>query len=69
MSRVLFLQNNGINESLALTEVSAMLQRGGHEVLLLLEDEERQLSKQVSSYNPQIAIVPCHVAGHEEALR
>ena len=69
MSRVLFLQNNGINESLALTEVSAMLQRGGHDVLLLLEDEERRLPQQILSYGPQIAIVPCHVAGHEEALR
>ena len=69
MSRVLFLQNNGINESLALTELSAMLHRGGHQTRLLLEDEERSFEKEIAGQNAEIAILPCHVAGHEEALR
>ncbi len=36
MARVLFLQDSGINESLAVTELSAWLTREGHHTHLLL---------------------------------
>ena len=69
MARVLFVQNNGINESLALTEVAAVLNRAGHRYRLFLEDEERDLTGEIAAFNPNVAILPCHVAGHQEALR
>ena len=68
MSRVIFIQNNGINESLALTDLSATLLDAGHSTRLLLGDEERNLAGELASQNPDIVILPCHVAGHEEAL-
>ena len=39
--RILFLQDNGINESLALTELSAYLKSAGHTTELFLEREEK----------------------------
>jgi anaerobic magnesium-protoporphyrin IX monomethyl ester cyclase len=68
MSNVVFVQNSGINESLALTELSAALRLAGHGTRLFLADEERHLSSELQAIQAQIAIIPCHVAGHEEAL-
>jgi anaerobic magnesium-protoporphyrin IX monomethyl ester cyclase len=68
MSKVLFVQNSGINESLALTELSASLGQAGHTTRLFLADEERDLSGELQALQADVAILPCHVAGHEEAL-
>jgi radical SAM superfamily enzyme YgiQ (UPF0313 family) len=68
MAKVVFVQNSGINESLALTELSASLQREGHAVRLFLAEEEQDLAGELRVMQAQVAILPCHVAGHEEAL-
>jgi len=69
MARVIFVQNSGINESLALTELSASLLGSGHSTRLFLAEEERDLNGELAAQNAQVAVLPCHVAGHEEALR
>ena len=68
MARVLFVQDSGINESLALTELSSALSAAGHETRLLLGDEERQLRRRIRAFSPELCIIPCPVAGHERAL-
>ena len=69
MARILFLQDSGINESLAVTELSAWLKREGHHTHLLLEEEEPQLDAEIRRYDPDVAIIPCHIAGHTTAFR
>ncbi|MEC8422960.1 MAG: cobalamin-dependent protein, partial [Myxococcota bacterium] len=66
--RIVFLQDTAVNESLALTELSAVLQRGGHTTRLYLGDEEPELDTLLRDYDPDLAIIPCHVAGHLVAL-
>jgi len=68
VTRVLFLQDNGINESLALTEVSAVVRAAGHETHLLLGDEEADLAAAVADFAPGLVVIPCPVAGHLRAL-
>ncbi len=68
MARVLFVQDSGINESLALAELSAVLRARGHYCRLLLGDEEPQLRGAIRAFAPDLCIIPCPVAGHERAL-
>ena len=67
--RVLFLQDSAINESLALCDVSACLKQAGHETLLLLEDEEKDLAAAIKAWDAPMTLIPCHVTGHDVALR
>ncbi len=70
MARVLFLQDSGINESLAVTELSAWLTREGHHTHLLLEEEEGEaLPSAIQAFDPDVVVVPCHIAGHTTAYR
>jgi len=55
--RVLFLQNNGINESLALCEASALLRRAGHETRILLDREEPRIEREVRRYQPGLVVL------------
>lgn len=66
---VLFLQDNAINESLALCDLAGVLQADGHATLLLLEDEETDLEASISKLNPALVVVPSGVGGHETARR
>lgn len=66
--RIVFLQDTAVNESLALTEVSAVLKQAGHTTRLYLGDEEPDLPALLRDYDPDLAIIPCHVAGHLVAL-
>jgi radical SAM superfamily enzyme YgiQ (UPF0313 family) len=68
MARVVFVQNSGINESLALTDLSASLIAAGHSTRLFLAEEESHLDGELAALKAQVAILPCHVAGHEQAL-
>lgn len=61
--RVVFLQDSGINESLAITDLSAVLRAAGHETKLFLEDEEADLDADLRAYDPGLVIIPCPVAG------
>lgn len=67
--RALFFQDSGINESLALTDLSAVLRAAGHEVDLLLGDEVRRPDRFLRRFDPDVVIIPCPVAGHARALR
>ncbi|MEW6202014.1 MAG: radical SAM protein [bacterium] len=67
--RVLFLQDNGLNESLALTELSAYLKRAGHTTELFIEREEKNLFGKITGFNPDLFILPCSVLGHLWVLR
>lgn len=67
--RVLALQDNAINESLALCDVAGVLEEEGHDCRLLLEDEEVDLEAGIRAADPALVLVPCGVAGHDAALR
>lgn len=67
--KILFMQDNGINESLALTELSASLKSKGHECELLIEREEKDIIKRVDHFNPELVVFPFGIMGQEYALR
>ncbi len=67
--RVLFLQDNGINESLLLCELSAVLRAAGHRSAVLLEREERDLRRAVEAQNPDLILLPTSIRGHHWVLR
>jgi len=69
MSRILFLQDSGLNESLAVTDLSSWLQENGHQTHLLLENEERNLTGEMLSYDPKLVVIPCPVGGEHVAKR
>lgn len=58
------VQENGLNESLALTELSAYLRTDGHNIALFIEREERSLEKSIASFAPDILLVPGDIGGH-----
>lgn len=62
--RVLLVQDNGINESLALAELSGWLGSKGHQTLLLLDRQERDLEGRAAAFAPDLIIVPCNVYAH-----
>ncbi len=66
--RVVFLQDSAVNESLALTMVSAVLKAAGHPTRLFLGDEEADLDACLRDWDADLAIIPCHVTGHRVAL-
>jgi radical SAM superfamily enzyme YgiQ (UPF0313 family) len=55
---VLFIQNLGINESLALTDLSAFLESKGNRCELLIDKEEKDLFVSISRFSPGIFIIP-----------
>jgi anaerobic magnesium-protoporphyrin IX monomethyl ester cyclase len=66
--RILFLQDSGINESLAATEVSACLRADGHYTGLLLSKEEHRLRRAIRRFDPQLIVIPCPIRGLKTAL-
>ena len=68
--RVLFLQDLGINESLAITDLSAFLKTHGHYCDLLIERDEKNLFKLIKDFSADLFIIPCDIFGHHHwALR
>ncbi len=67
--KILFIQDNAINESLALTELSSLLKSRGHECALLLEKEERNLFKAAEKFSPDMVIIPSGILAQNFALR
>lgn len=67
--KILFIQDNAINESLALTELSALLKAEGYECELFIEREERNILNKIKQYNPDTIIFPFGIFGDEYALR
>jgi len=67
--RVLFIQDNAINESLALTELSGHLKAHGHHTRLFLEKEEKNLERKIRDFSPDLFLVPYSILAHNWALR
>ena len=62
--RVLFLQNNALDESLALVDLAAYLEQKGHTCSLLLEREESDLVSAARRERPQLIVIACSVLNH-----
>lgn len=59
--RVLFVQDNAINESLALTELAGILREQGYPYRVLIEREEGDFLKVAAAYNPSVVIIPTSI--------
>ena len=66
--KIVFLQDDGINESLALTEASACLSRAGHQTHLLIERNERRFYPALADQKPDAVIIPADLGGEDWAL-
>lgn len=66
--KILFLQDNAINESLALTELSGFLKANGHVCELLIEREEKNLIESIDKISPDIFLIPCSLYAHKWVL-
>lgn len=67
--RVAFLQDRGINESLAVCELSAFLKARGHETRLFLERNEWDFWGAVRRWRPEAAALPIDVIGVQWGAR
>src|SRR3989338_877948 len=63
--RVLFLQDNGLNESIPVAEIAGYLRSNGHECALLLERNEKNFYGKILDYDPGLVIVPWDVGANE----
>lgn len=67
--RLLFIQDNAINESLALMELSSYLKVHGHHTDLLIEREERDLFGQIDRMRPDLFLIPSSILAHNWFMR
>jgi len=55
MGRILFIQDNGVNENLGVMSIAGMLRAHGHEVDLILTDEHpHDCEDRIHQYNPDL---------------
>ena len=66
--KILFLQDNGINESLAVTDVAGLLRSRGHECDLLIMRNERRFREKIARSGAGLVVVPVDIWGEEAAL-
>ncbi len=62
--RFLFLQDNGLNESLGVMSLSAAMKAAGHSCEILIDAEERDLMGEVSKARPDIIGISCTTPQH-----
>ncbi len=62
--KLLFVQDNAINESLALMELSSHLKANGHETDLLIEREEADLFSEIERIDPDHFFLPSSILAH-----
>lgn len=67
--RILFIQDNIFNESLGLTDISALLKARGHACDLLVVDEEKDIFARIGEYSPDIIGFSCTTGIHRWALK
>ena len=67
--RVAFIQENGINESMGLCDLSGHLKSRGATTRLFLRREERNLVRDLRRFDPQLVVIPCDLLGHNTALK
>lgn len=62
--KIVFINDNGINESLPMTEISAVLKGSGFETdLFIQKDEGKRFFKNISQIKPNAFVVPFDVMG------
>jgi anaerobic magnesium-protoporphyrin IX monomethyl ester cyclase len=66
--RILVVQDNGINESLALTEASALLWAHGHRCRLVIAREEPRLEAVARRWRPDLVLIPGSILARGFAL-
>ncbi len=67
--KILFINDNGINESLPSTEISAVLKAAGFETdLLIQKDEKNQFFPRIAEMQPKAFIVPFDIMGQEWSI-
>jgi len=66
--KVVFLQDNGINESLSLTDIAGLLEDRGHECDLFLERNERNFYAKIADSDPGLIVVPMDIWGEKKAI-
>jgi anaerobic magnesium-protoporphyrin IX monomethyl ester cyclase len=54
MGRLLFIQDNGVNENIGVMSIAGVLKAAGHDVDLLLTDEHPDYLKRVEDYDPDL---------------
>lgn len=67
-ARVAMIQENAINESMGLCDLSAHLQNQGAQTRLFLRREEPSLSRSLRDFQPDMVVIPCDLMGHNSAL-
>jgi radical SAM superfamily enzyme YgiQ (UPF0313 family) len=66
--KILFIQDNAINESLALTDLSGLLKSNNHDCRLLLQKEEKNLLEKIEKFSPDLILIPFGILAHNFAL-
>jgi anaerobic magnesium-protoporphyrin IX monomethyl ester cyclase len=66
--RIAFVQDNGLNESLNLTDLAALLKTHNHAYELFLERNERDLVGAIRRFAPDVFVIPCDILGHTKAV-
>lgn len=68
-AKVLFLQNNAINESIALCDLAGYLKARKVITRLFLSWEEKvKLPAKIKEFSPDLVVIPCDLLGHNSAL-
>jgi radical SAM superfamily enzyme YgiQ (UPF0313 family) len=65
--KVLFIQDNLINESPAIWDISGLLKSREIEVELFIENQEKNFWEKISKYSPDIFIIPADIGGEKWA--
>ena len=63
--RILFIQDNGYNESLGIISISAVLKAGGHDCDILIASEENNLLEKIKEYKPDMVAFSLMTGVHE----
>ncbi len=66
--KVIFLQDNGINESLSVTDAAGLLKANGHECDLFIEKNERSFEQRIKDASPGLIVVPMDIWGERKVL-
>jgi len=59
--KILFIQNNGVNESFIIVDIAAYLTSKGHAVDLLIAREEKRLLDRIAEFMPGLIVFPCSI--------
>ena len=66
--KVVFLQDNGINESLSLCDVAGLLGDRGHDCELFLRRNEKRFYENAAAVRPGLIVIPMDIWGERKAI-